>query len=67
MNVVNYEVTPVRRLLSNIVLDFEVLSHDELISPQDFLRDISEPVVRFISEKKRSQVLFSPCLRNGED
>ena len=52
----NYEVIPVRRLLSNIVSDYEVLSHDELISPQDFLRDIEKPVMRFIDGRRGNKV-----------
>ena len=56
MNIQDYEVTPVRRLLSNIVSDYEVLSHDETISPQDFLQDIGEVVMRFIDGKRGNKV-----------
>ena len=51
-----YNVTPVRRLLSNIVLDNEVLPHDETISPQDFLQDIGEVVMRFIDGRRGNKV-----------
>ena len=47
-----YNVTPVRRLLSNVVSDHEILSHDETISPQDFLRNIERPLLRFIDGKR---------------
>ena len=51
-----YNATPVRRLLSNIVTDHEILSHDETISPQDFLRDIERPLLRFIDERRGNKV-----------
>ena len=51
-----YNITPVRRLLSNIVSDYEILSHDETISPQDFLQDIGEVVMRFIDERRGNKV-----------
>ena len=51
-----YNVTPVRRLLSNIVSDHEILSHDETISPQDFLRDIEISLLRFIDGKRGNKV-----------
>ena len=51
-----YNVTPVRRLLSNIVSDHEILSHDETISPQVFLRDIERPLLRFIDGRRGNKV-----------
>ena len=50
-----YNVTSVRRLLSNVVSDHEILSHDETISPQDFLRDIERPLLRFIDGKEATK------------
>ena len=56
MNIQDYEVEPVRRLLSNIMSDYEILSHDETISPQDFLQDIGEVVMRFINGRRGYKV-----------
>ena len=52
----DYEVTPVRRLLSNIVSHHEVLPRNETISPQDFLRDIRGTVISFIRERPENKV-----------
>ena len=52
----NYEVTPVRRLLSNVISHHEVLPQNETISPQDFLRDISGTVISFIRERPENKV-----------
>ena len=52
----NYEVTPVRRLLSNAVSHHEILSRDETISPQNFLRDIRGTVISFIRERAENKV-----------
>ena len=51
-----YNVRPARRLLSNVVSDHEILSHDETISPQDFLRDIKRPLLSFIDGKRGNKV-----------
>ena len=51
-----YNVASVRRLLSNIISYHEILSHDETISPQDFLRDIEQPLLRFINGKRENKV-----------
>ena len=58
MNNVNneYEVRGRRRLLSNVVPDHEILSHDETISPQDFLRNIERPLLSFIDGKRGNKV-----------
>ena len=56
MDVNNYEVTPARRLLSNIVSDHEIFSHDETISPQDFLRNIEDTLLGFIDKKRGNKV-----------
>ena len=44
----DYEVTPVRRLLSGAVSHHEVLPRNETISPQDFLREIRRTVISFM-------------------
>ena len=54
--VVNYEVTPVRRLLSNVISHHTVLSHDMTINPQNFLRDIRGTVIPFIRERPENKV-----------
>ena len=54
-----YEVIPTGRLLSNIVLDFNVLPHDDKVSPQDFLQDIRPTVVRFLGERTGHKVLLT--------
>lgn len=54
-----YDVIATGRLLSNIVMDFDVLSHDDTISPQDFLRDIRSTVVQFIGENTRHKVMLT--------
>ena len=68
MDVNNYEVTPARRLLSNIVSDHEILSHDETISPQDFLRNIEDTLLGFIDERRGNEVqLTLVCEMKGVD
>ena len=52
-----YDVVPAGRLLSNIVMNFDVLPHDDTISPQDFLEDIRSTVVQFIGEKTGHKVV----------
>ena len=52
----DYEVTPVRRLLSGAVSHHEVLPRNETISPQDFLREIRRPVISFMRERPENKV-----------
>ena len=52
-----YDVVPAGRLLSNIVMIFDVLPHDDNIFPQDFLEDIRSTVVQFIGEKTGHKVV----------
>ena len=52
----NYEVTPVRRLLSNVVSHHAILSQDATINPQNFLRDIRGTVIPFIRERPENKV-----------
>ena len=51
-----YNVRPVRRLLSKVVSDHETLSYDETIFPQDFLRNIERPLLRFIDGKRGNKI-----------
>ena len=52
----DYEVTPVRRLLSNVISHHEVLPRDKTISPQDFLRDIKRTVISFVGGRPENKV-----------
>ena len=52
----NYEVTPVRRLLSDVVSHHKIVSRDETMSPQKFLHDIRGTVIPFIRERPENKV-----------
>ena len=52
----NYKVTPVRRLLSNIVSHHEVLPRNDVISPRDFLNEIKPAVISFIRKKQQNKI-----------
>ena len=52
----DYEVTLVRRLLSNVVSHHEVLPRNETISPQDFLREVRRTMISFIRERPQNKV-----------
>ena len=54
-----YDVMPAGRLLSNIVINFDVLPHNDTISPQDFLGDIRPTVVHFLGEKTGHKVMLT--------
>ena len=54
-----YDVIPARRLLSNIVMNLDILLHDDTISPQDFLGDIRPTVVHFFGEKTGHKVMLT--------
>ena len=54
-----YDVIPARRLLSNIVMNLDILSYDDTISPKDFLGDIRPTVVHFFGEKTGHKVMLT--------
>ena len=55
----DYEVTPVRRLLSDAVSHHEVLPRDETISPQNFLREVRRLVISFIRDNLENKIQIS--------
>ena len=55
----DYEYIPVRRLLNNVVSHHEILSRNEDISPQDFLREIRQTVISFMRDNSENKIRVS--------
>ena len=58
-NQTNYEVTPVRRLMSDAVLHHEIRPRNDIISPQDFLNEIRETVISYNRGKPQNKIQLS--------
>ena len=59
VNQTNYEVTPVKRLMSDAVLHHEIRPRNDIISPQDFLNEIRETVISYIRGKPQNKIQLS--------
>ena len=59
VNQTNYEVTPVRRLMSYAVSHHEIRPRNDIVSPQDFLNEIMTSVISFIRGKPPNKIQLS--------